>query len=94
LNRVGQGTICRLCDRAAPVRPVYAPDGSIRATARTDCPACGSWTISKRDSPLLDMESAETKRRISAKVHEQFKADPNNPPPVSEGLMLFCRHER
>jgi hypothetical protein len=88
-------TTCRLCDGAAPVRPVYAPDGrGILATTRTDCPACGSWTISKLDSPLLDKESADTKRRISARVREQFKADPNNPLAVTDGLMLFCRHER
>ncbi len=87
-------TICRLCDGPAPVRPVYAPDGAPFATERTDCPACGSWTISLLNSPLLDKEGAETKHRISAKVREQFKADPNDPLAVSEGLILFCRQER
>jgi hypothetical protein len=91
---MSDGTTCRLCGGAATVGPVREPDGGIFATTRTDCPACGSWTISLRDSPLLDKESAETRRRISAKVREQFKADPDNPLVVDKGLMLFCHHER
>jgi len=79
---------------AATVGPVYVPDGkSILATTRTDCPASGSWTISKRDSPPLDKESAATKCRISAKVRERFKANPDDPFPVEEGVMLFCHRE-
>jgi hypothetical protein len=72
---MSDGKTCRLCDGTATVGLVPAPDGGgYLATESTGCPACGSWTISKRDSPFLDKESAETKRRISAKVREQFKA--------------------
>jgi len=46
-----------------------------------------------QDSPLLDRQSTETKRYISAKVHGQFKADPGSPVPVEKGLILICRQE-
>jgi hypothetical protein len=85
---------CRLCGAAAKVGPVYAPGGqSVLATSQTDCPDCGSWRISLADSPLLDKESEESKRRISAKIRERLIAEPDNPLDISRGLMLFCRHE-
>jgi hypothetical protein len=43
---------------------------------------------------VLDKESPETKRRIAAKVREQFDLDPTNPQEVTEGMMLFFRHDR
>jgi hypothetical protein len=88
---MSDGTTCGLCGGTAAVGRIRASDGSILATTWTDCPACGSWMISKLDSALLDKESADTKRHISAKVREQFDADPNHPLVVTEGLMLFCR---
>ena len=86
--------IRRLCDGAASVWAVPAPESrGYLATERTDCPACGSWTISLRYSPLLDKEGAETRGRISAKVREHFDADPDHPLAVTDGLLYFCRQE-
>ena len=85
-------SICRLCGTAAELGAIpVLSGGGVLAAALTECPACGPWIISKRDSSFLETETAETKRRISERVREQRQADPENPPWITEGFILQCR---
>ena len=79
---------CRLCGGPAEMVPVFAGGGAI---AMTQCAACGPWIISQKDSELLDSENGETKRCLSERVRAQLQKSPDDPLPITEGLIARCR---